>query len=51
VLLALSGAAVLRVLQITGIARVIPNFTSLDEAVAQAAAGTSTPLVDLDEPR
>jgi anti-sigma B factor antagonist len=38
-LVALSSAIVLRVLEITGIGRVIPNFTSLDEALAQAVAG------------
>ncbi len=36
VLLAVSGAAVLRVLAITGIDQAIPNFASLDEALAQA---------------
>jgi anti-sigma B factor antagonist len=38
VLLALSGAAVLRILSITGIDQVIPVFTSLDEALARAMA-------------
>jgi anti-sigma B factor antagonist len=36
VLLAVPGAAVLRVLAITGIDQVIPNFSSLDEALAHA---------------
>src|SRR5436190_6544234 len=34
-LLAISAAPVLRVLAITGIDRIIPNFTTLDEALAQ----------------
>jgi anti-sigma B factor antagonist len=38
VLLALSGAAVLRILSITGIDQVIPVFTSLDEALTRAMA-------------
>jgi anti-sigma B factor antagonist len=37
-LLVLSGAAVLRVFAITGMDEVIPNFTSLDEALTAAAA-------------
>jgi anti-anti-sigma regulatory factor len=36
VLLAVPAAAVLRVLEITGINQVIPHFASLDEAVAHA---------------
>ena len=36
VLLAVPAAAVLRVLEIAGIARVIPHFASLDDAVAHA---------------
>jgi anti-sigma B factor antagonist len=36
VLLAVPAAAVLRVLEITGIDQVIPSFASLDEAVAHA---------------
>jgi anti-sigma B factor antagonist len=36
VLLAVPAAAVLRVLEITGIDQVIPHFASLDEAVAHA---------------
>jgi anti-sigma B factor antagonist len=36
VLLAVPAAAVLRVLEITGIDQVIPGFDSLDEAVAHA---------------
>lgn len=35
VLLVVGGAAVPRIFAITGIDRVIPNFTSLDEALAQ----------------
>ncbi len=38
VLLVIPDAAVLRVLAITGIDQVIPNFASLDEALAQAPA-------------
>jgi anti-sigma B factor antagonist len=38
VLLVISGTAVLRVFAITGMDRVIPNFSSLDEALAAAAA-------------
>ena len=38
VLLALSGAEVLRILELTGIDRVVPSFTSLDEALARATA-------------
>jgi len=37
VLLAVPCAAVLRVLEITGIGQVIPHFASLDEALAHAA--------------
>jgi anti-sigma B factor antagonist len=42
VLLVISGSAVLRVLAITGMDRVIPNFTSLDEALAQASGAGSS---------
>jgi anti-anti-sigma factor len=38
VLLVISGTAVLRVFALTGMDRVIPNFTSLAEALAQTAA-------------
>lgn len=38
VLLVVPDAAVLRVLAITGVDQVIPNFTSLDEALAEAPA-------------
>ena len=38
VLLVIPDAAVLRVLAITGIDQVIPNFVSLDEALAQGPA-------------
>jgi anti-sigma B factor antagonist len=41
VLLALSGAALPRIFEITGIDRVIPRFPNVDEALAHAlAAGT-----------
>jgi anti-sigma B factor antagonist len=38
VLLVICAAAVLRIFAITGIDQVIPNFASLDEALAQAPA-------------
>jgi anti-sigma B factor antagonist len=38
VLLVITGAAVLRIFAITGLDRVIPNFASLDEALAAAAS-------------
>jgi len=38
VLLVIAGTAVLRVFAITGMDKVIPNFTTLDEALAAAAA-------------
>ena len=38
VLLVIPDAAVLRVFAITGLDRVIPNFVSLDEALAQVSA-------------
>jgi hypothetical protein len=37
-LLVVPDAAVLRVLAITGVDQVIPNFASLDEALVQAPA-------------
>jgi len=40
-LLVISGAAVLRVFSITGIDRMIPNFTSLDDALAHTSPGES----------
>ena len=40
-LLVIPAAAVLRVFAITGIDRMIPNFTSLDEALAQTSANES----------
>jgi anti-sigma B factor antagonist len=47
-LLALSGAAVPRIFELTGIDRVIPTFTSLEEALARSPAGTGPlPLPDL----
>ncbi|MGH3255747.1 MAG: STAS domain-containing protein [Streptosporangiaceae bacterium] len=38
VLLAVSSESVLRILALTGLDAVIPNFTSLEEAVAQTAS-------------
>ena len=47
-LLALSGAAVPRIFELTGIDRVIPSFTSLEDALAHTPAGTGPlPLPDL----
>lgn len=43
VLLVLGGAAVLRILAVTGIDRLIPSFPSLDEALAQTPAVLSSP--------
>jgi anti-sigma B factor antagonist len=40
-LLVISGDAVLRVFTITGVDRIIPNFTSLEEALAQTSADRS----------
>jgi anti-sigma B factor antagonist len=37
VVLAVSGEAVVRILALTGLGAVIPNFTSLEEALAQTA--------------
>ena len=37
-LLVIPGTAVLRVFAITGVDRIIPNFTSLEEALAQTSA-------------
>lgn len=42
-LLVICGAAVLRIFALTGIDRLIPNFPSLEEALAQAAAGPDSP--------
>ena len=39
--LVLPGNAVLRVFTITGVDRIIPNFTSLEEALAQTSANGS----------
>jgi anti-anti-sigma factor len=39
VLLVLPGATVLRIFSITGLDDVIPNFPSLEEALAAGAAG------------
>jgi len=41
-LLVIPDAAVLRVLAITGLDQVIPNFASLDEALAQASAARAS---------
>jgi anti-sigma B factor antagonist len=50
VLLAVSGAAVPRIFELTGIDRIIPSFTSLEEALAETLAGTGPlPLADLAE--
>ena len=49
-LLAMSGAAVPRIFELTGVDRVIPTFTSLEEALAHTPAGTGPlplPLPDL----
>jgi anti-sigma B factor antagonist len=47
VLLTVSGAAVPRIFELTGIDRVIPSFTSLDDALAHTPAGTGPlPLPD-----
>ena len=43
VLLAMQGAAVLRIFAITGLDGVIPNFTSLHEALAHASAAIDRP--------
>jgi anti-sigma B factor antagonist len=48
VLLATSGEAVPRIFELTGIDRVIPSFTSLEDALAHTPAGTGPlPLPDL----
>jgi anti-anti-sigma factor len=50
VLLAVSGAAVPRIFELTGIDRIIPSFASLDEALAETLAGTGPlPRADLTE--
>ena len=41
ILLVIPGTAVLRALALTGIDRMIPNFTSLEEALAQTPANGS----------
>ncbi len=47
-LLAVSGAAVPRIFELTGVDRVLPSFTSLEEALAHTPAGTGPlPLPDL----
>ena len=40
-LLVIQGTAVLRVFAITGVDRIIPNFTTLEEALAQTSANGS----------
>ena len=40
-LLVISATRVLRIFAITGIDRIIPNFTSLDQALAQTSASVS----------
>lgn len=40
-LLVIPGNAVLRVFTITGVDHIIPNFTSLEEALAQTSANGS----------
>jgi anti-sigma B factor antagonist len=46
-LLAMSGAAVPRIFELTGVDRVIPSFASLEEALAHTPAGTGpVPLPD-----
>ena len=48
VLLAMSGAAVPRIFELTGVDRVIPSFASLDDALAHTPAGIGpVPLPDL----
>jgi anti-sigma B factor antagonist len=50
VLLAVSGTAVPRIFELTGIDRIIPSCTSLDEALAETLARTGPlPLADLAE--
>ena len=47
-LLAMSGAAVPRIFELTGVDQVIPSFTSLAEALRHTLAGTGPlPLADL----
>lgn len=43
VLLAVTGEPVLRILALTGLSPVIPNFASLEEALAQTAGAARTP--------
>ena len=55
VLLAMRGAAVLRIFAITGLDRVIPHFTSLEQALAQASAAPvqpeqPSPSTDMPDP-
>jgi anti-sigma B factor antagonist len=42
-LLVICGAAVLRIFAVTGIDHLIPNFPSLEEALAQVPAGSGPP--------
>ena len=47
-LLAMSGAAVPRIFELTGVDRVIPSFASLDDALTHTPAGIGPlPLADL----
>ena len=48
--LVLPGNAVLRVFTITGVDRIIPNFTSLEEALAQTSANGSNGSNGSNEP-
>jgi anti-sigma B factor antagonist len=50
-LLVIAATPVLRVLALTGIDRMIPNFTSLDEALAQADGRGGNELVARHGPR
>jgi anti-sigma B factor antagonist len=50
-LLVICGAAVLRIFALTGMDRVIPNFASLPEALAQAPAARAGGPVSLASPR
>jgi anti-sigma B factor antagonist len=47
-LLVISAAPVLRVFALTGIDRMIPNFTTLDQALAQTSADGPNGISELD---
>ena len=49
-LLVIRANAVLRVFTITGVDQIIPNFTSLEEALAQASVNGSNGLNELNGP-